>query len=584
MMVRVAPVLAVAGVMLGALSGAARAESPVVVLGVDGDLAERLRAALPDRDPPKSRFEAQRLADEAGDVLIAALNEEGYYGADAQSEITEAPLTARVIVTPGVLFRIQRVETQFVGAPPSPSVQAAVSDALSSLKIGSAADARAVLQAEANAIEMLRRLGYAQAAPGERDALVDHADSGMYLTFVFDAGPAVTFGALKVLPPDFLRDDYVQRLSQIEPGAVYRPEPLKELRRDLLRTGVFSSVRVDLDDRNHESGARDVLISLEPAKPHVSEFGASYSTAEGVGVEASWAQRNFSGRADTLTLSTILSEQQQQIAAELSLPNGGGRGRDWLLGVALERDTTGPFERTGLRASAAQQASARRELGVSLGATLSADTFSSVGGVDQAIVLSGYIDVRRDDTDTPLDAREGAILEARLEPSISGGESTTGFVRATAQARGYLSLDKERDWTIAGRANVGWVEAVFGDDQAIPPDRRFYAGGGGSVRGYAYNSIFPERTGTEAPGGRALLETSFELRGRFTESIGGVAFVDGGAAANEIGELSDLRWGAGIGFRYDLGFGPLRVDVATPLDKRPGDADVSIYVSIGQAF
>src|SRR5262249_957527 len=136
------------------------------------------------------------------------------------------------------------------------------------------------------------------------------------------------------------------------------------------------------------------------------------------------------------------------------------------------------------------------------------------------------------------------------------------------------------------RARMGWMEALIGDADHAPADRRFYAGGGGSVRGYPYNSIYPlERDALGlTPGGQGLLEGSIEARWRFSERLGAAAFVDGGNAFDNWGAASDLHYGVGVGLRYNLGFAPLRVDLAFPLDHEFTAADYALYISVGQAF
>jgi len=94
-------------------------------------------------------------------------------------------------------------------------------------------------------------------------------------------------------------------------------------------------------------------------------------------------------------------------------------------------------------------------------------------------------------------------------------------------------------------------------------------------------------TGNHPIGGRSIVELSFELRTRITETIGVVAFLDGGAAfESQFPDFSeDLLWGAGVGLRYFTPIGPVRLDVGFPLNRRPGiDDAVQVYVSVGQAF
>ena len=134
-------------------------------------------------------------------------------------------------------------------------------------------------------------------------------------------------------------------------------------------------------------------------------------------------------------------------------------------------------------------------------------------------------------------------------------------------------------------ARIGFGSLAGADLENIPANRRFFAGGGGSVRGYAFRSLSPMRAG-EPIGGRSLLEGSLEARIRITDTIGIVPFIDAGGAFREsypdFGER--LRFSAGLGLRYYTGIGPIRLDVAIPLQKVAGQRGYGVYLGIGQAF
>jgi translocation and assembly module TamA len=160
-----------------------------------------------------------------------------------------------------------------------------------------------------------------------------------------------------------------------------------------------------------------------------------------------------------------------------------------------------------------------------------------------------------------------------------------------AEARAYASPGAADDArsaraTFAGRLKLGWVEPVYGEARDLPLDRLFYAGGGGSVRGYGFRTIFPAADAARAipPGGRGLIETSVEARLRVAQNWGLAAFVDGATVFDDATTAPGMRFGAGLGVRYDLGFAPLRLDVAFPIDRRPQDASAAVYLSLGQAF
>ena len=157
------------------------------------------------------------------------------------------------------------------------------------------------------------------------------------------------------------------------------------------------------------------------------------------------------------------------------------------------------------------------------------------------------------------------------------------FLRAEGQASGYMPLQDGARTVLAARVRMGSI--IGGDELSIPSDRLFYSGGGGSVRGYEYQGVGPRLDDNTPRGGLSLFETSLEVRRDIGERWGAAAFVEGGAIGfQETPNFSNMRWAAGVGVRYKLPFGPIRADVAFPLDTRPGDPDFQVYVSIGQAF
>jgi translocation and assembly module TamA len=562
------------------------AASPVEIEGVSSEVRKDIERALPDRDAPQSLFDAERLAEEAAERATRWLRAEGWYAAEVTPEAEEDPVVARVRVTPGARFVLAAPTLAFDGATPDETAATAARTAVSRLTPGAPARAADVLAAESAAVAALRDAGYPDAKAGERRVVVDHATQRMSAAFTINAGARTQLGGVRVEPDNLLRAGYVARLAGWKRGDHFKPEALTLLRRDLASTGAFSIVSTSLSPEINADGTRDVVVNLEHAKPRVFELGAGWSTTEGIGAEAKWTRRNFTRRADSLTLTSVLGEQVQSLEAETVRPNAIGSGRSLRLAIGVSHDNSGPFDRSGFALSAAVDAARRLRYAMTYGVSLTGDVYAQSEGVENAYVLSGFADVRRDETDSPLDARHGYLLQARLEPAVSTGDATVAFARATAQARGYYTPGDGKRLTLAGKIRTGWIEPIDGDANDLPIDRLFYAGGGGSVRGYDFNSIYPETRTKPAvpPGGRALLEMSGEVRARFTDRLGAVAFVDGGNAFNDLQDAADLRWGVGAGVRYDLGFAPLRFDVAVPVDPRPSDAKVAFYVSIGQSF
>ncbi len=578
-----------------AAPGVAHADNPVILEGADDDARDAIEALLPDRDAPTSLFDAERIAEEAAARATAWMRSEGYYQGEALAEAENEPPAARVRLTLGPRFRLGGATIAYEDPPPIEAAQAGVTEAVKLAPLGAPARAAVVLGAESSAVSALQHAGYPDAAAGERRVIVDHADTTMTPNYRFISGERVRLGVLRADPAEVLRQGFLDDVRNWDEGDYFTPEALQQLRRDVASTGAVARVSTRFAPRADQAGVRDVILEIEPAKRRGIELGAGYSTTEGVGVEAEWTWRNITRRADTLRIEATLGELAQGLTAELSRPHAAGRGRTVRFTAAAEREDTEAYERTGASIAAAVDAERRLRYGESYGVSLAADQYDDASGGVNAITLAGFGEIRSDTTGNPLDARDGDIMELRLEPSYSFGDASIGFVRATADFRTYESRGDEQDLTFAARARLGYVAAVTGSDEDIPPDRRFYAGGGGSVRGYTYNSIYPEerQVAGATPGGQGVAEISGEVRYRFDDdafggmfggNLGGVAFIDGGNAWDDFGDAADLKWGAGFGVRYNLGFAPLRVDFAVPLDPGPGDPSFALYVSLGQAF
>lgn len=554
--------------------------------GADEETRNAILDLLPDRDRPTTLFEAERIAEEAQARAMAWLRSEGYYAAEVTPETSENPVSARLVIAPGTRFLFDAATVNYTGAPPSTSAASAVTVAMNRVRAGAPARAADVLDAEARAVVALQEAGYADADAGKRRVVVDHATARVAVAYNLTAGAPVRLGDVRAEPGDIFRPAFVRSLRNWRAGEDYTPENLTRLRRDLAGTGAVSRVSTRLAEPGPD-GTRDVILDIEAAKRNAYEFGFGYSTTEGLGLDAQWTRRNLTGRADALTLSTTLGGMLQSVNVELTRPHAAGLGHARSFGASISREDTDAFTREGVAVFTSVDAAPRLRLGHNYGLRLSADHYDNANdSVSNAYVLSTFAGIRRDTTNFTLDPHNGSIVDLRIEPSISTGDASIAFVRGVAEGRLYESFGDHDQLTLAGRGRVGWLAALAGSADDVPPDRRFYAGGGGSVRGYRYDSIYPPERDVLglSPGGEGLLETSIEARWRFDDRYGAVAFVDGGTAFDEWSKAADLSWGVGVGFRYNLGFAPLRVDLAFPLDKGESSQDFALYVSLGQAF
>lgn len=565
----------------------AQDRSPVAIVGIeDQNLLRALQSVLAPRDPPQTAFQAERLSTEAAERAELFLRSFGYYQAVVAADPNDEPVEARVQVTPGPLFVFSAPALVYEAEVPEAEGRAAAEGALAALHAGSPALSAAVLETESAVLTALKDAGYADAVLARREAVVDHATRTMQVTYVVQAGARARLGAVRLADDATLSPEVAARFAAWERGEVYSPAALARVREEITAAGAFTRVRVSLAEAGVDGAPRDVVLELEPDARRSVEVGLSWSSSEGAGAEVAWTRRNMWRRAESVTLGVTVAEQRQALEATARVPHLAGAAQTGLLSASLAREDKGPYNRDALEASLTFEAPRAGAWRPSYGASVSAELYSETAGIQNAFVLSAFGEARLDRTDSTLDARHGYEVRVRLEPAASFGEASTGFARVTGDARGFYTPEHRTWLTLAARTRVGWIEPIAGSSNDLPTDRLFYAGGGGSVRGYAFNSIYPQarqRAGLN-PGGRGLFEGAVEARTRFGERFGLVGFVDAGTAFDDPGNIDRLQVGAGLGVRYDLGFAPLRLDVAAPLNPRDTDDPVAVYLSVGQAF
>lgn len=572
---------------------AAAAEPKAVVQGeMDPALRATIQRVIGDTDRPiENRFEARRRARAAAEDAIAVLRSEGYYGYQVEPDVSEAePPRPLVQIAPGPRFSIGPSTLAWQGAPPDAASAVAARDALA-LRPGAPGRAVEVIAAEGRAVAAIRKRGYADAAAEPREVIVDHADHTVRPTYRIAAGILVRLDGLDIAAGGRTNPAWLRDLAPWTPGEPYDPDDVAELERRLLDTGVYDSVTVALapPERATSEGLRPVVVSLAERKPRTIEGGASYATSDGFGVNARWTRYNRLRRADTIALYGQVSDRDTRAGGEVSLPHWRRAQQTLKVGGSAYQEQTDAYDESGVEAHADVTRRYGKTSYVTVGASvtasrsdeLKAGTGTTLGR--DLVTLATLGDVLLDRSNDPLNPTQGWRLSARLEPTLIVGDTNLPYLRAVAQGAYYLPLDKLARTVIAGRLRLGRI--LNGTVDQIPASQRFYAGGGGSVRGFPYQAVGPRLDDGTPRGGVFLFESSLEVRHDLTAKWGMAAFVDAGAVGSSGPiDFHDLAVGVGLGVRYNLGFAPIRVDVATPVARRKGEQPIQVYLSIGQSF
>jgi len=536
-----------------------------------------------------------RRAREDAELLGELLRAYGFYDALVRTRVEagEAAGAALVVLEaePGPLYTFADVAL--------PGIDAAGADeaglrAAFGVEQGEPVDAAAVQAGEAALRVALGARGYAFADVGALDIAIDHEKRTASLTLPVVPNGSRAFGRIVVEGKPLFGAKHIQRIARFDPGDRYEAALVEDLRRALVATGLVSSVVIRPID-NPANKQVDIAVALEPAPLRTIAGAAGYGTGEGVRLEASWQHRNLIRPEGAVTFRGVAGTEEQLLSASLRRNNFRERDQVLTAQAAASRVTRNAYDATSflLGAGIERQSNIiwQKKWTWSLGADLIAsderDVDIASGTTRRRTFLIAALPgtLAYDGSNDLLDPTRGFRLSGRLSPEASLQSGAFGYARAQADGSFYQPVSQSV--TIAGRARLGTI--VGSSRDRIAPSRRFYSGGGGSVRGYGYQDLGPRDPVFDDPiGGRSLAEFSLEARVRlkaFGGNFGIVPFIDAGNIyTSSLPKVDDLRFGAGLGVRYHTNFGPIRVDVGTPINRRPGDARVAVYVSLGQAF
>jgi translocation and assembly module TamA len=562
-------------------------------LAADGLLEQfrQLSTLEANRKEEANAAQIDRRAREDAETLAELLRANGYYDASVESRVEAAPGTAAIQVTlaarPGQQYRFADVQLPGLEAagPDAPALREAFGVAE-----GQPVDATAVTAGQAALQAELGRRGYAFADVGALDVAVDHATHTASLTLPIQPNGTRQFGRFIVEGRELFPASHLQTIARLKPGQTLSTARVDDLRRALVATGLVSTVDIRPVAREGTSIV-DLAVALEPAPMRTIAGEAGYGTGEGARVEVSWEHRNLIRPEGAVRFRGIAGTQEQLISATLRRNNFHKRdqvlnaqiaashvnrpafeARSFILSTNIERQTNIIWQKKWTWSVGGELiTSDERDVDVASGTTRSRTFF--IGALPATLSYDGSNDL--------LDPTRGYRLGIRFSPEASLQNGAFGYSRLQVDGSFYQPVSDSV--TIAGRTRLGTIFGASRD--RIAPSRRFYAGGGGSVRGYGFQRLGPRDPIFDDPiGGRSLAEFALEARVR-VGNFGIVPFVDAGNIyTSPLPDVASLRFGAGLGVRYHTRFGPIRVDVGTPLNRRSGDPRVAVYVSLGQAF
>ncbi|NNE83639.1 MAG: outer membrane protein assembly factor [Alphaproteobacteria bacterium] len=542
--------------------------------------------ALRDR-PPQSRAGLTRRITRDKERLFELLRSEGFYNGEINAVVdeTKTPVEVTLNIDTGIVYLLEQYELRYAATPAGDTALFPREPEDLGLALGMRARSSEIRQASRDLITRFGEIGRPLASITNRSFVVDHDKTTMRVVLDIDPGPRSVFGKLSMAQLDTVSPSYVSRLLTWNEGEIYDQRKVEAFRTRLVGTALFDSVAIDHTDTADPDGALPIELQVRERKHRSIGAGATISTDEGLAGNLFWEHRNLLGENEKFRVAARAGLIEQSLNADFIKPNFRTFDQNLLLNSVIRRQQDDAFDEKTFAVFAGLERGLFDNWRVRAGPSFDYSILNDATGERNVELIGFPMLAQRDDTDDLLDATRGTRLSVSVTPYFGAIEESVSFAKLEASGEAFLSLDTDSRFVLAARSRIGSI--VGESTSTVPANKRFYAGGGGSVRGYPFRSLGPLDIENDPLGGRAVLELGFETRVRVSEDIGLVPFVEGGSVFDETisTSLGNMRWAAGLGLRYFTAIGPLRLDVATPLDKRPAvDDDFEIYLSIGQAF
>jgi translocation and assembly module TamA len=555
----------------------------------DGALDAALEAAsqlfaLGDRVPDSEAALRSRAADDRG-RLDAVARSYGYYDdtVDIALDVKAQPVKVTITVTPGPQYNLTSVTVVGPDEKPLPAEVPSITTAALGLDINGPALSAPVAGANGKIEHIFQEHGFPFARISQRKVTVDHGTHQMTVVYEIDPGPRTAFGETSFTGLASVGEAYMSRRLQWAAGDLYDVNKVDKTRDTLVGTNLFSTVQITAE-KGSDPAVTPMLVDVTERLPHSIAGGASYASTEGVSVNASWEDRNLFGEAESLKFGVLVGQEESAITADFRKPDYAGVNWDLVSNIAVRKEDANAYTSDGERLFTGIEYKGFQEVAFGVGVSLEHATITEFE-LHQIYTLVGIpIYAKLDTTDDLLNPTKGSRTGITLTPYTDPARTELSFISGRVNASYYQRLGESDRYIIAVLGAIGATAGVSLDQ--LPKDKRFYAGGGGSVRGYGFQRAGPIGIHSEPIGGLSSVEASLELRYKLTETIGIVPFLDAGNVYDSsFPDLSRrLFLGAGIGARYYTGLGPVRLDIAAPLHRRSGDRPFQIYVSLGQAF
>lgn len=553
---------------------AAQAASPYELRGIQGVLRDNVEAHLSTLELPCSapRWQAEALIPRTRNAARDALEALGHYNPSISTTLQRQNdcWRLRLTIQPGPPVRITRLDIAATGSGrDAPGLATLLSHP--GLKLGGTLDQGAYTEFKNRLERYARDHGYFDAKFTAHEILVDPSNNTARIRLILDTGARYKFGAT-TLEQNVLAPRVVRGFLSYRQGQPYSGDAVVESQSTLAGTGYFGTVRLRTQTDQRSGGEVPMHLTLSPARRYQLLTGVGYANDTGPRLRLDFRNRRVNRAGHRYAFTSQLSPVQSQADFKYEIPLSNPR-TDWLTlesGYQYEKTSTALTHSWKLGVIRTHQMGNHWLRHLSL-EYLHED--STVGGqsLSSQLLIPG-IGFSRTVADAPIYPRRGWSVSTTLRGAVKGPISDVSFAQLTLNLKDVHPLGSGRLFT---RLSLGATSVS--DITLLPASLRFFAGGDNSVRGYAYQSLGPSDSSGNIIGGKYLATASAEYDHHLYGAFYWAAFYDVGNAFNAL--PLDPHRGVGLGLRWHSPLGPIRLDVAHPLD---GSGNyIRVHISMG---
>jgi translocation and assembly module TamA len=548
----------------------------VTVDGVNGDMKKNVLAYLsleqqkehPDLTPGL----INKLHEKAPDEIRKALQSFGYYNPVIQRNLMykDAAWHAVYTIAPGNPVIIDVLDVRITGEGSKDESFIKHSEALP-LKKGNTMNHQHYEEAKKLLYDWAAKSGYVKARMIESRVDVYSEENTAVIKLHFDTGPQYYFGDVQLVENTF-NPEFIMRFIPFKKGDLYTLSRLLKLQNALNDSDYFESIEVTPLTEDAKDRKIPIKVTLTPRKKNKYTFGLGYGTDTGIRGGTGWGNRRLNREGHRMKADLRLSEIKSSFTSEYSVPLQDPRTDTFVCKAGWLKENTKTSD-SETYFGGARYTHMRHAWKESVYTTYEQERFDVGEDSGRSTLLIPGVSWTRISPITLSTLRQGSRLFLDIRGADESMLSDTSFLQFQMQAKYIQGITPLSRIILRAEGGGSFVDKF----SVLPPSVRFFAGGDNSVRGYAYNSLGPEDNQGDVIGGKHLLVGSIEFEHQIKGAWSAAVFY---VVGNAIDDLSDrLKKGAGFGIRWKSPVGPIRVDLAFPIDK--SDRSWRIHFNIG---